>query len=228
MSEEWAKATKEVAKTVGKGIDTSKNLGAFFAQFLTGSLKQAMGMIEDKLIQVRWKGQVRLQEKVEKYMKALGMDTPTRFIPPKFALPLIQAASLEDDDNIQDMWARLLVNGADERNGLDLQMAYIEILNNLTPLEAKILDKIYEIPFEESKNDGILTGDLPQRVVVAKQKANTERKEPTDEVKLAISNLIRLYCLKSPATLAGGEHLGNVNPTFLGKNFIEACKNRTR
>jgi len=225
---EPAKAAQEVAKTGGKAIDAGREFGGFIAKFIAGPLEQGMGIFQDKLTYMRWERQVRLMQQAEKYMQSIGMDTPTRPIPLKFALPLIQAASLEDDDDLQDRYAKLLVNAGDEQSVLELRRAYIDILENLTPLEGKILDKIYGLSFEEAGKEGVLTADLPQKAILAKKGLNTERNEPTDEVKLAISNLVRLNCLRFQSTWAGAELLGNVNPTFLGKSFIEACTLRTQ
>jgi hypothetical protein len=45
--EETAKATQEVAKTAGKAIDASRELGGFFSRIFGGSLEQLVGIGED-------------------------------------------------------------------------------------------------------------------------------------------------------------------------------------
>src|SRR5712664_1651930 len=47
--EETAKATQEVAKTAGKAIDASRDLGGFFSRIFGGSLEQLVGIGEDHL-----------------------------------------------------------------------------------------------------------------------------------------------------------------------------------
>ena len=103
---ESAKAIQEGAKTSGKAIDTVEKLGGFISRYVSGSLEQAVGIVEDKLRYLRWERQIRLMERADQLMAQLGKDTPTKPIPLKLAIPLIQAASLEDDDYLQDMWVK--------------------------------------------------------------------------------------------------------------------------
>ncbi len=61
MSEE-SKAIEEVAKTTGKAIDASRELGGFLSKYVGGSLEQAMGIVEDKLKYLRFERKVRLMD----------------------------------------------------------------------------------------------------------------------------------------------------------------------
>lgn len=49
---------------------------------------------------------------------------------------------MEEDDTLQEMWARLLVNAATD-SGIELKRVYIDILERLSSFEARILDRIY-------------------------------------------------------------------------------------
>ena len=57
---------------------------------------------------------------------------------------MMENASLEDDDNLQTLWARLMANAMDPKSHVSLQMSFIDILKNLTILDAKILHTIYK------------------------------------------------------------------------------------
>jgi hypothetical protein len=141
----------------------------------------------------------------------------------KLAIPLLQAASLEDGDYLQDLWARLLVNSATD-SGVDLKRAYIDILERLTPLEAKLLEKIYELPFEETHHNRIRTDGLPNEVTAGKEGVtHDDWKEPSEEIKLALINLAHVGCISPARTWGGGELFASINPTLLGKHFVEAC-----
>lgn len=220
---ETAKAVQEVAKTAGKAIDASEKFGGFISRFISGSLEQGMGIFEDKLKYMRWERQLRLMKRAEQMMSELGIEGPTRAIPLKLAVPLLQAASFEDDDYLQDLWARLLVNGANASSGVDLQRAYIDILERLTPLEAVILEKIYSLPFNRTQHEGVVTEYLPSMATIAKEEKREELREPTEEVKLALANLARLGCVSFARSWGGGEIFTTVNPTLLGRSFVEAC-----
>lgn len=224
MIDESAKAVQEVAKVTGKAIDASQKFGCFIARFVAGPIEQGMGIFEDKLKYMRWDRQVRLMQRADLLLREIGLTQPTRCIPLKFAIPLLEAASLEDDDNLQDLWARLLVNAANGNSRVTLQRAYISVLEQLTPLEAAMLQKIYALPYEKTRHDGIEAGKLPIEVTVGKDDGkDDDLLEPSDEVRLALANLARLGCIAIQKSWGGGELFKKVNPTLLGKSFVEAC-----
>jgi Abortive infection alpha len=221
---ESAKAVQEVAKVTGKVVDAGQKFGGFIAQFVAGPIEQGMGIFEDKLKYMRWERQVRLMQRANQLMQEIGLSQPSRPIPLKLAVPLFEAASLEDDDYLQDLWARLLVNAANARSQITLQRAYISVLEQLTPLEATILLKIYTLPYDETRHDGIEVGNLPSEVAVGKDdEKHGDLAEPPEEVRLALANLARLGCIAFPKSWGGGEFFETVNPTLFGKSFVEAC-----
>ncbi len=213
---------QEIAKGTGKAIDAGEKFGGFISRYVAGPLEQGMGIFEDKLKYMRWERQVRLMQRADQLLRDSGLSSPTRAIPLKLAVPLLEAASLEDDDYLQDLWARLLVNAANGASGVTLQRAYIAILEQLTPLEATILQRIYLLPFNETRHDGVKVGKLPDSVAVGNDDGEGPI-EPDDDVKLALSNLARLGCLEIQKSWGGGEIFEKVNPTLLGKSFVEAC-----
>ena len=101
--EETAKATQEVAKTAGKAIDASRELGGFFSRIFGGSLEQLAGIGEDHLTVYRRTRQLRLAKRYEEIRKELGFDSEIKPVEFKFGLPLIAAASVENDDELQDL-----------------------------------------------------------------------------------------------------------------------------
>lgn len=220
---ETAKAVQEVAKATGKAIDAGEKFGGFISRFISSPLEQGIGIFEDKLKYMRWERQVRLMQRAEQMMKELGIAAPTRAIPLKLAIPLFEAASLEDDDYLQDLWARLLVNAANGSSRINLQRAFISVLEQITPLEAAILEKIYSLHYSETQHQGVAVEKLPFEVSVAKEEEQEKLAEPTDDVKLALANLARLGCLEIQRSMGGGELFRVVNPTHLGKAFVEAC-----
>jgi Abortive infection alpha len=185
-----------------------------------------MGIVEDRLKYMRWERQVRLIKRAHDFMKQSGMDAPTRSVPMKLAIPILQGASIEDDDFLQDRWAALLVNAANASFSGEVRRSYTSILEELTPLDARILDVIYALPFEESQHNGVITEALPNNVRIARSAEQSETLPP-EEVVMSLSNLVRLGCLRAGMTWGGGEMYGKVNPTISGKAFVEACRIQT-
>ena len=62
-------------------------------------------------------------QRADAMLESIGLNGPNRAIPLKIAIPLFQAASLEDDDYLQDLWAKLLVNGGNAESGIDIKRA---------------------------------------------------------------------------------------------------------
>lgn len=220
---EAAKATQEVAKTTSKAIDASEKFGGFIAKYIAGSMEQAMGIFEDKLKYMRWERQIRLIDKADELMKSRGLEKPAKPIPLKLAIPLFEAASLEDNDYLQDLWTNLLVNVSEADSKIELQRSYIDILERLTPIEAQILEKLYSLSYEETQHAGIITGNLPNEVAIFNEKEDKDLPEPSPEIKLALANLVRLGCVLPKKTWGGGEIFTYINPTYLGMKFVEAC-----
>lgn len=221
---ETAKATQELAKTSGQAIESANKFGAFIARFISGSLEQGMGIFEDKLKYMRWENQQKLMNRAEKFMRENGLREPTKPLPMKFAIPLFQSASLEEDSELRDLWAKLLVNSSTEASGVSLKRIYIDILERLSPLEAQILSAIYSLEeIEELQHRGVLTSELPQKALPATEEGKNQAIDPSDDVKLALANLANIGCINTVRTRGGGEAFERVNPTVLGKSFYEAC-----
>ena len=221
--EEESKAVGEIAKTTGKAIDAAREAGGFIARFVSGPLEQGIGIFEDRLRYTRWERQIRLMSRAEDFLRRSGLSSPTRPVPLKLAVPLLQGATLEDDDDLQDKWAVLLVNAANASFNFEIRRSYLDILEQITPLEANILDVIYTLPFEQSQHEGIVTVDLPHSAKINEGNAG-DLPEPSEEIVLALANLARLGCLRPGMTWGGGESFGRVNPTVLGRSFVYACQ----
>lgn len=223
MPEEEAKAVQEVAKATNNAIDVVREGGRFISRYIAGPLEQGMAIFEDHLRYVRWERQVRLKIRADEYLAQLGLDGPSKAVPMKLAIPLIQAASLEEDDELQDRWAALLANAANAASEIKIQRSFIAILEQVSPLEAAILDRIYSLPFEEAQHAGVITTDLPETARISDKKSEEKIGIPSEEVCIALSNLQRLGCLRMGMTWGNGEMPGRINPTLLGKAFVRAC-----
>ena len=220
---EPSKAVQEVAKTTGKAIDLVRDFGGFIAKHIDGPMEQGIGIVKDKLRYMRFERQIRYMERVNQLMISLGEDAPTKAIPLKLAVPLFQAASLEDDDYLQDMWAKLLVNASISERGMELRRAHIDILEKLSHLEVLILEKIYSLPADRLRGSAVVTGHLPDAAFFEEE--NQENLvEPNEEVMMALANLARLGCITLPTTWGGDEIFTSVHPTVMGESLVKACQ----
>jgi hypothetical protein len=225
---EASKATQELAKTSTKALETAEKLGGFISTYIGGPLEQAMGIFEDKLKYIRWERQERLFLRAEKFLKEEGSARLTRPLPLKYAVPLLSAASLEDDDGLQDVWAKLLLNFTIETSSIEASRTYIDILERLSPLEVQIINAVYALDYDLAHHNGIATRELPDSAIMIPEKPDEETREamkiePKVEVKLALANLDRLGIVAVSRSMGGGQLFGSLNPNLLGKAFHEAC-----
>jgi len=238
--EETAKATQEVAKTVSNALDKSEKFGGFITKYFGTTLEQSVEIFNDKLKYRRWENQINLMLKAEAKLKKLNLEKPPKELTLKLGLPLLEAASLEDDDYLQNLWANLLVNCTAD---FSLERSYISILEQLSPLEARILVEIYSnFTFEVNTAYAIDTLCLPyaikieqitktngSNIILVDTIKNTDKNKIVNnyDVYLALINLSRLNCIEGTATHGAGTYFGRVNPTYLGVKLYEAVKEPT-
>jgi Abortive infection alpha len=82
---------------------------------------------------------LRIGEKTRKLLERHGL-TPQR-VPHRTAVPLLEAASLEDDEGLQDRWAALLANAAAQT--MEVPPSFATVLRDLDPAAARVLDAVY-------------------------------------------------------------------------------------
>lgn len=129
--EESSKAVQEVAKATSKGLQMLQKVGALLAPL--------GGIATDWANYLRLKNLCLINDKVADLAARRHLEGRLTPIPPGFILPLLDAASLECEDEVQDLWAALLTNAADPETRLVLRKVYIEILRGLQPVDVQVL-----------------------------------------------------------------------------------------
>lgn len=217
-----------------KTLECAQELGHFFGPMCKEPFSVVSEIITNELKFFSSKRQQRHMLQTKKFMEERGLAEPTRAVPLKFMIPLLRAASMEGDDELQDIWARLLVNAMDADSGVDLRRAYIDILENLTSMDAKFLSMLYEKSLHSVEKIFVTYG-LPDDFLVQKspvpheEQRNPEavsegRKLKSDNILISLLNLERLGCIADAAVWkeAGGT-LELVSITPLGVALIKAC-----
>lgn len=226
MSEE-AKAVQEVAKTTGVAIRAVEKMGKFISDVAGVPIETAVGIFEDKLRYIRWENQLNLIHKAHEKLAQRGLSVPTRMLPLQFTVPLVEAASLEEDDYLRDMWATVLVNAADEHIEVQLRRAFISILEDMTSLDVQILRVIGAAAGNPKQhldilNPGFYLGYLPDEAA-AMDEFQSGIPEPKKEVRISVGNLQRLNLLAITHTVDGVSDPNHVMITELGKELLRLC-----
>lgn len=205
-----------------KGMDMARDMGGFIAPLIKGSLEQGIGIFEDKLKYIRWERQQRFIKRSQEVLKELGVTEIEKPLPLKFATPLLQGATVEENDDIQDLWIRLMINSVTNKK-IELKRVYLDILERITPLEAKIIAEIYKLSFEENRHQRFVTDHLPDYVYYCENNNERDIVLKDQNVELALMNLARIGCISPTITLGGGELFTVINMTLLGSKFYDAC-----
>ncbi|MEO1815348.1 MAG: Abi-alpha family protein [Acetobacterium sp.] len=214
---ELIKMVTALSSTAGKAIDFASVSG------IPESIKNALGILDDKISEMKLNNQINFLIRVKKKLDDIGYPYILKPIELKLTAHLLEATSLETNDFLQEMWVNLLINSSIEETGIYLNRTFMDILERLSPLEAKILIKIYELPFEETENRGVLTIGLPEKVTIVEDNYKRDDRLENEPIKLALSNLLRLGCISQRDLFAPDEIFEIVKPTLLGKRFVESC-----
>lgn len=138
-----AKATAEVAKTVGKAIDASRELGAFLGRLFGQPLEDAVGLLGADWLRIKRSERILLLgRESERRLRERGVEKPDP-LPPKVAVPLLDGVSLEEDPDLFQMWVNLLVNASDPASGVSPNNTHVDILRQLSPAEAGLLQVLW-------------------------------------------------------------------------------------
>jgi hypothetical protein len=150
--------------------EIAKGAGALAAAIpFTSVVKRMLGPTADELAEM-WRDQVRMYryerqlkcvEKAERMAQDAGF-TP-QAVPPKILFPLLEGASMEEDETLHEMWAALLANAS--RSSMTVRPNFISILRDMAPDEATILcaipDLMVEVESDQDKYRGLTFEEHP-------------------------------------------------------------------
>jgi len=88
----------------------------------------------------RLKRQTRLLQEVKRIVEECDGEIKT--VATRLFFPILDNASIEDDDEMQTRWAALLANEA--LNSGSVHPSFIEILKQMSPADATMLDRLFD------------------------------------------------------------------------------------
>jgi len=148
-------------------------------------------------------------------------------VPWKMLFPILEACSLEEEDDMGTRWANLLAAAA---SGDAVLPSYVAMLANLSPEDARVLDSVLklsqDIGEDKTKRNQVMAVKIEElRHSAGLGEAHFDR---------VIVNLQRFWLLEirhgsaSPVFLAGGVPVTTLNSNFLGlttfgRDFLSVC-----
>lgn len=95
----WAKAVERASEAATETVHAGRSFGGFLAP----AFRPLVGMLQDQFETWRAQRQVRLAERFLTFLRDRGLEELTRTVAPAIMLPLIERASIEVDDGLQDV-----------------------------------------------------------------------------------------------------------------------------
>lgn len=141
--------TTAVVKAIGEqsGEIAKKQAESFLSKLLDEPARALGGLFADKVNARRHRNLIPVVLKAQQRLRDAGLEP--KAVPLKIIHPLLENASLEDDPEIQELWANLLSNAANPDGTDPVHRIYISILTDLTPGEAKFLRRLDEAALEQ-------------------------------------------------------------------------------
>lgn len=176
----------------------------------------------------RFKRQLRLLQEVQRLIADSGKDIKP--VAPRLFFPILEAASIEDDDEMQTRWAALLASEATAVGSV--HPSYIDILRQLTPEDAQLLETLCTmcrlkngrrriLPTGNKATDFVMASILEKRkdslqslVRLGLVLADYEMADPEFRV-----NLVGDYALAPPPELKSWYELSD-----FAVRFVRACR----
>lgn len=214
-----ANASEEGFKTAGKIVDAGREAGGFLGRLLKEPLQESVGIWTDNIRYRRWENALNIESRAVKKIESLGNRYKFRALPLSVSLPLVDAISLEETDDLQELWANLTVNLTNEVESINLGKSFVAVLKEISYLDAKIIEVVYKNP--ESQGRCILTANLPDRLDFL-EKEESSRHDPPADVKLALSNLFRQKCLETAKYMGGPDVYSAIYTTPFGAALYSA------
>jgi Abortive infection alpha len=210
--------TSDIARTTGKAIDFARDIGQAVVKYLGGSIEQATGIIEDKLRYIRWERRIRLIDRADGFLRDRDLALPNRPVPLQLLLPLLESGSLEETDSMQDRWAAMLANAGDSAFETEIRRAFVSILEDLTPLDARNLEAMYSDSTVADLEAPVFTASLPDHITEFQEESD----HPASDVLISLGNLARLGLVTTAMAWGGYMPYGCVHRTVLGTEFMRS------
>jgi len=192
---------------VEKGIDLVKG---FLEKLVGSSIEEAGLLISDNIKLRRFKNQIKMLDKAQKIVAESNIEI--KQISLKKIVPLLEYSSLEEEENLQDKWANLLVSFINGNEKYE-SMIFPYILSQLSSKEALELDKLYKSDITQPY---IMTLDN----IEVSNLARLELIEFVDTYALSLSK----HSMKLRNYMFHPKSNKSYRRNDLGRKFVESCQ----
>ena len=195
-----------------------------FAETLFGPALQQVGEIGGDWARLwRLRNLVTISEKMNRILEAKGiMPEHRRYLALSVGLPMLEKASYQDDDYLQEKWANLMASSIAPNEklleGFSLDTTYIEILGQFSRLDCEALEFVVEHGIADRDEAGNLLAN-PLEIEQVKDYLDSPYVHISLEKLEALGCVSRNY--RIPLQSGGPNGLAEVfTPTLIGINLF--------
>lgn len=168
ISDEQAKLGQDLVKAVRDGA-------GYFTDILGDLPKDLIGLlIGDRVKAKRIERMAAIWQKTRERLRDRGIDPEPPSL--KYAIPILEAAADEENEELQDLWSRLLAAAMDPNRRDAMRQSFIATVKRMDPMDVLVLKTI-----RENNNH--------RDMVVSKLKCSVE------EVLVSFEHLAQLDCI---------------------------------
>jgi hypothetical protein len=228
MSEQ-DKSSAAVAEVAKQALIIADKAGPFLRKAFGSLVEDGVGIVADRLKYYRLAQFYSLIEKTDAILVARDVKI-TRVVPPAFALPLMESATIEDDESLHDLWANLLATAMDPEMP-QIKRSFIGIVREFEPQDAQILKLIWNRAYERVRNESSIYDDPFLQLHLDAVQLSNEVDLTVREVQTSLLNLDRLGCIRLLMTQSLAHFAADmrkevravVELTVIGDSLIVAC-----
>ena len=199
-----------------------------FLKKISGPFADEVGLwFRDKLREYRARNTARTVSSAQQML--VNARKEVREVPLRTLVPLLDGASIEDNSELGELWAALLANAADA-DAKGIPPIFPSILQQLTPFDARVLNRINEVIREGLREDPLPLGRVRESERWGARRAELALAESfPDQLEAAVDTLGALGLIEHepPLRYEHGEvfttGMDELRLTALGRHFIEAC-----
>lgn len=213
-----------------KGGSTTSELSVVRA--VAGEASNELGlMISDQIKAWRLNNLIRISEKFERIRREKKIRSDElQSLSMSIGLPMLEKATYEDDDELQEMWANLMISALtddSDQDGGDLYKTWIDILSRMSKWDCQLFATIIEEGIREQTADGLIANPLTRDDLLMMSEF------PQIRVDIHLDKLLSLGLISKElhTPLQSGGATGfqhSYIPTLLGGNMYVVCGNRPK
>jgi hypothetical protein len=159
-------------------VESARDFRAFISRIFGPPADEVAAAFLDQVKYWRYRNLLLLADKVEALQKSRNTVAGTmRALPFGDAYKVIEAASEEEDESVQDLWANLIANASEPGSNISIKKVHIDLLKSISGVEVAVLKLV-------AKREGHFS-----------MEGAAKTRYSDEEEGMAIENLIRLRCI---------------------------------